>query len=115
MATTYAADTPANQAVVDSLVSQEAAFAVDLEAFLKKYAPLLAYWNSGNPQGATPSAIVNGYTAGSAVPNKSNLAGSTGVTTTNIINVMSYLTTCQGLNDTNHLDQLVPFAGPSNL
>jgi hypothetical protein len=115
MATTYAADTTANQAVVDTMVASAAAFAIDLQNLNKKYAAALAYWFNGNPQGSTPSTIVNGYTAGSAIPNNTGYAGKTGVTNTGLETLVGYLQTVNGLFDSAHTNVMVPFAGPTNL
>lgn len=114
-AANYAADTAQNQAVVDTMVSGLAAFAIDLQNLNKKYAALLDYWFNGNPQGSTPSTLVGGYTAGSAVPNKANYAGATGVTNTGIQTLTGYLQTVNGLFDSAHTNVMIPFAGPSNL
>jgi hypothetical protein len=118
MSTTFATDTPQNQAAVQTFVDGLRGFCVALRKLNVQYEALLAYWFNGNESGGgTPANIVAGYTAGSPIPNSGNTswAGSQGVTSTTVQNVAGYLQAAQALNDTAHINNMVDLAGPSNV
>lgn len=116
MATSYAADTPANQAIVDQMVNGLRSYAIALRKLNQQHAALLQFWFNGNPGGSSPATIVGGYMPASTVPNSgSGLAGATQVLASGVSTLAGYLQTTDGLNDAAHIDVMVPFAGPGNL
>ena len=75
-----------------------------------QFAAAVSRWNGG------VSAKVGSLAAAFAIPNPTDLAGTSDLVKENLVNnIMAYVSTVQGLGTQGHLDNILPLVGSVNV